>query len=211
MSKKLKPLLNTSKLSASGVITKAGGIVEQMGLHVTTFATPNPPLSAITDQAGKLQIKINKQNAAWSAYKEASDEVQTERAVLEELMEQERFYVEGIANGDRTKILAANFEVRKDQVPVGILPAPLGVITKEGGSDGELIVTWKSVKGAKAYNVEISYDLSDAANWSFYNTCIKCKCYISGIESGTRVYARVVAYNGKGAGGYSDPSTKTVP
>ncbi len=211
MTKKLKPLLSTSKLPASGVITKAGGIVGQIGFHVATFATPNPPLSAITDQSGKLQIKIDKQNAAWSAYKEATEEVQVEREILEELLEQERFYVEGIANGDKVKILAAGFDMRKDPVATGILPAPLNVITKEGSSDGELIVTWKSVKGAKAYNVEISYDNTDAANWAFYITVTKCKCYITGIESGTRVYTRVVAINSNGQGGYSDISTKTVP
>ena len=211
MAKKEKPVLNTSKLPASGVITKAGGIVEQMGLHVSTFATPNPPLSAITDQAGKLQTKIDKQKAALSAYKEATEDVQAERDKLEEFLEQERFYVEVTADGDKVKILASGYDLRKDPVAAGILPAPTNVLTKEGSSDGELVVKWKKVKGAGAYVVEISYDISDAANWSSYATVVTCKCYITGIESGTRVYARVAAVNGKGQGGYSDPSTKTAP
>jgi hypothetical protein len=212
MTVKARPILNLgSKTSAPDVVVRGQGIVDQMGLHVATFATPSPPLTAITDQIGKVQIKLGKQNAAWLAYKAASEDVKTEKIKLLDLLELLRVYVEITADGDVQLIKNSGYDVRQTGVSSGILPAPLGVITKEGTSEGELIVTWRSVKGAKAYNVEISYDHSDAANWTFYGTVAKCKCFVTGIESGTRVYTRVVAINGKGNGGYSDISTKTVP
>jgi len=116
-----------------------------------------------------------------------------------------------VAQGDKLAILSSGFEVRQKPMPFGMLPAPANVSAEAGGSDGEIIVKWDSVKGARSYIVEESFDISDPENWAYQATVTKTKCYISGMESGIRIWVRVVAVNAAGQGAYSDVATKTVP
>ncbi len=206
----LKPILNISTLSPKGVALKGTSIVGKMTGNVN-FPTPNPTLADVTDAVDKLNSKIEQQDLAWLTYHEKTVEVQEYRDLLANVLEAVRSYVGTIARGSESVIASAGLDVRQKPVPTGVLPAPHGVEANTGSSDGEIIVTWERVKGAKAYVVEMCYDLSDAANWTHYASLTPNKCYITGLESGTRIYVRVTAINKFGQGGYSDPATKTVP
>lgn len=208
--KKSKAVSNTAKLSNEGVGTKANSIVQSMTGN-PAFTTPNPPLSDITTYADKLGIKLANQKTALKAYQKATTEVQVAREDLEYALERERSYVETTSEGDKTKILSSGFDVRQDAAPIGILPAPVNVLLKQGGSDGELIATWKRVKGARSYMVEQSFEVGDSANWAIMAVVTKAKCFLSGMDSGTRCWIRVAAINAAGQGSYSDLATKTVP
>lgn len=208
--KKSKAVSNTAKLSNEGVVTKATSIVQSMTGN-TAFATPNPPLSDITDLSDKLALKLANQKTALKDYQTKTNEVQVAREDLEYALERERSYVEITSDGDKTKILSSGFDVKQDATPVGILPAPINVLLKQGGSDGELIATWKRVKGARSYVVEQSFEVGDSTNWSIIAVVTKAKCFLSGMESGTRCWIRVAAINAAGQGSYSDLATKTVP
>ena len=206
----MRPILNISKLTPVEVALKGSSIVGKMTGNIN-FTTPSPPLADITGAVDQLLAKLEEQKLAALTYHEKTVQVQELRDQLANVLEAERGYVGTIARGSESVIASAGFDVRQKPVASGILPAPTGVLAKEGSSDGEIIVVWQKVKGAKAYVVEISYDLSDVGNWTYEATVVQNRCYISGIESGTRIYARVVAINAAGQGGYSDPATKTAP
>lgn len=205
-----RPILNISKLIPKDVAIRGISIVGKMTGN-GTFPTPNPPLVDIKDYCDTLLERIAEQDTAWLAYHEKVVQVQELRDKVVNALELEANYVASIALGSESVIASAGMDVRQKPVPIGILPAPHGVEANTGSSDGEIIVTWERVKGAKAYVVEMCYDLSDAANWTHYASLTPNKCYITGLESGTRIYVRVTAINKLGQGGYSDPATKTAP
>lgn len=205
-----RPVLNISTLSPKGLALKGTSIVGKMTGN-THFLTPNPPLADVQDAVDKLNAKIEQQDLAWLTYHEKTVEVQEYRDALANVLENVRSYVGNIAQGSETIIASAGMDVRQKPTPTVVLPAPRGVEANPGSSDGEIIVTWERVKGAKAYVVEMCYDIGDAANWTHYASVVSNKCYITNVESGTRIYVRVTAINKLGQGGYSDPATKTAP
>lgn len=159
----------------------------------------------------KCSTKLTEQSVAFQTYQQKTIEVQTEKDNLLNLLDTEGNYVETAANGDEAKIVSAGFDVKKAAEPIGLLPAPKKVLALEGANDGDITVTWDRVVGAKSYIVEISFDITSAENWSYQATVTKAKCFIGGLDSGTRIWTRVAAINAAGQGAYSDPATKTVP
>lgn len=208
--KKQKAILNLSRATANEVAVKASTIVSKMTANAN-FTTPAPTLSSITTQINLLNTKLTEQSTAFRTYQQKTVEVLTEKDNLLNLLDTEGTYVENAANGDEVKILSAGFDVKQKAIPIGLLPAPKDVLAEEGGSDGEVIVSWSPVRGAKSYVVEMSLDITSPDNWNYQATVTKSKCYLSALDSGTRIWVRVVAINAAGQGAYSDPATKTVP
>ena len=207
---KKKAALNLRNASAAEVALKASTIVSKMTSN-PNFTTPNPTLASITTQLNLLNTKLQEQDVAIKTQIQKTADVQIEKENLLELLNKECNYVDSAANGSDVKILSAGFDVKKDAVPLGLLPAPKKVLALEGANDGEINGTWEAVKGAKSYIVELSTDINDVSNWEHKVTVTKAKCTIVGLTSGVRVWIRVAAINGAGQGAYSDPATKTVP
>jgi len=208
--KKQKAILNLSRATANEVAVKASTIVSKMTTNAN-FPAPAPALNIITSQISLLNTKLTEQETAFKTYQQKTVEVQTEKDNLINLLETEGNYVENVSNGDEIKILSAGYDVKQKAMPIGLLPAPKDVLASEGGSEGEVIVTWKPVRGAKSYVVEMSLDITSPDNWNYQATVTKTKCYLSALDSGTRIWVRVVAINAAGQGAFSDPATKTVP
>ncbi|MFN8284030.1 MAG: fibronectin type III domain-containing protein [Chitinophagales bacterium] len=208
--KKQKAILNLSRKSVTEVVTKGGSIILKMTGNAT-FPTPMPELNSIQLQIDVVNSKLAEQKEAFKTYQQKTVELENEKDNLIGLLELLGNYVNKNADGDVAKILSAGYDVKKASTPAGLLPSPLNVLAKEGANSGDIVVSWKSMKGAKSYLVDMTYDVSDEEQWTFQAAVVKAKCFISGIDSGTRVWVRVSAVNSAGQGAYSDPATKVAP
>lgn len=179
--KKQKAILNLSRATANDVAVKAATIVNKMTGN-TVFPAPSPALASITTQMNLLNTKLTEQKVAFQTYQQKTVEVLTEKDNLFNLLETEGNYVETAANGDEAKILSAGYDVKKAAVPIGLLPAPQNLLAKEGPNDGQVIGIWDTVKGAKSYVVELSYNIQYTTQWSYQATVTKAKCVISGLK-----------------------------
>ena len=208
--KKPKAILNLSKKGVPEVAAKSATIHDQMKNN-PTFPAPAPPLDDIKLQRDVMLSKLTDQKAAFNIYQQKTVELENEKDNLIGLLEAQGNYVDSVAKGDIAIILSAGYEVRKAPTPAGLLPAPLNALAQQGANSGDIIATWKSVKGAKSYVVDITFDISDESQWTYQATVTKTKCFIAGIDSGTRIWIRVSAVNAAGQGAYSDPATKVAP
>lgn len=207
---KKKAVLNLGHASAAEVALKASTIVSKMTGN-TNFTTPSPTLAIVTAQLTTLNNKMREQAIAEKTASEKTAEMNTEKDTLTEVLQKLCSYVDGAANGVEAKILSSGFDVKKDAVAIGLLPAPKKVLALEGANDGEINGTWGTVTGAKSYIVELSTDIQDINGWTYQMTVTKAKCTITELTSGMRIWIRVAAINAAGQGAYSDPATKTVP
>src|SRR2546430_16623751 len=82
------------------------------------------------------------------------------RSVLEALVMQEASYVQSISGGDKATIESAGFAVRTEPTRIGQLDAPAHVTVSPGQTDGSVRISWKKVRGARAYNVDRALDSS---------------------------------------------------
>lgn len=186
--------------------------VEMVGkarTHVTmmtgnaAFTTPTPTLAAITTATDAL-------DAANNAYdfnrgkleKEARD---TKFRELKKLLRELGGYVQANCNGDRELILSTGFDVRRNSLPVGQLPAPLGVLALVTLYPGKLEVRWDGVKGRSTYELWMtSEDPNVESGWKLLMLTTKTRNLVDGLASGKVYNFRVVARGPLGASPVSD-------
>lgn len=210
MAKKIKIALNLSRLNGSELTEKASLVEMKMTGNVHF---PNPPFSPIDlkNQSELLRAKMTEQAAAFELYKQKSVEVNNERQKLAAMIEQDAAYVENIANGDAAKILSAGYDVRNDSTSGTAITVPQIVSLKDGGANGALELSFRSVKGARSYVVEYTTDVTAPDSWQIIDIITRSKTTITGLKSGTQVWIRVRTVLSNGQSAPSDPATKFVP
>ena len=87
--------------------------------------------------------------------------LETERSLLREsvvslddLTVQLAVYVENVANGNGATMQLAGFQLANPPVPIGQLPPPQNLRGSTADIDGNVMLKWNSVHGAKSYFVE---------------------------------------------------------
>lgn len=208
--KTIQAILNLSNAGISAIREKAELIILKM-LNNPFFPTPTPSLDTIKIELDALAQDQAEQAAAYQTYKEKTKVIAARKINIKSLLRQEGTYVEIIAEGDESIILSSGFDVKHNATPTNILNAPLSLLAVEGNGAGELVCTWQSVKGAKAYNVEQSLDISNPNNWQHVQTVTKIRCVVKGLSSGARMWFRVAAVGAVGEGAFSDVTTRIVP
>jgi hypothetical protein len=166
------------------------------------FATPNPPLPAITTEVDKLETDF--QNAL-DGGKTKTKAVRLQKNKVLDLVTSLSAYVQTTSLGDEVKILSSGFDVRKTRTPVGILPPPQNVRVVFGEHPGELIVRWNGVARRSGYKVQMTTDVNSAESWEDLpgGETGQVRLVVSGLTSGTIYWFRVFT---KSAAGYSGPS-----
>lgn len=185
---------------------------------------PNPALSVIDAQVVILGTDISAA-AGGDHSKVAAMHAQEEK--VDNLLNQLGNYVEQTANaaallgGDATSIIrSAGMDVAAPRTKSPVPDAPTGV---EGVSivEGNIDLSWKKVKYARAFIIEISSDLAATGgtttgepatarvyiNWAIADVCHKPKITLSGLVSGTKYAVRIIA---SGTAGKSVASSVVV-
>lgn len=119
-------------------------------------------------------------------------------------------YVESASDGDKAKIESAGFTVRNPPVPIGALPAPTDLQVFASEHAGSADVSWKNVRGAKAYTIERAAD-APHLDWGVIGNSTKRQASLNSMVSGTKYWFRVSAIGAAGQSAWSDPVPLFAP
>lgn len=202
--------LNIRGLSTTEKVAKAKLIITALTDNAA-FTTPQPSLDAITTAADELEAAhAETQTARQTAVTKTSIMHEKEEA-LELLLRQLAGYIESVAGDDESKILSAGISIRTTTPATQAPATPIALSATEGDHDGEIDLSWDTVKGAKSYVIERSPDPPTATSWVHEAVSLKSSATVGGLVSGTRYWFRVAAVMSSGQSGWSDPATKIAP
>ncbi len=190
----------------------------QFGIDVDTKMSADPTYAglsaaqgAMTTSKTTLQTKWTEYNAALQLSQQKLTEVQSAEADFDKEMGQLANDVENLADGNVSIIQGAGMDVKSPKSPPQIPEQVLNLKAEEGDSSGTMKLSWKKVKGAKSYNVEITTDVNTPASWAFKISSTKAKITVNTLTSGTKYWFRVYAVGAAGDGAPSDPAVKYAP
>ncbi len=124
--------------------------------------------------------------------------------VIQQLLQQQANYVEGIALGDLPILESSGFDVAKLPTPLGIPNAPKRVVAVYTAKRGQIDLRFNGSHGAKFYNVMCSTDPSNAAHWILLANTTRNRYSATGLVSNITHYFRVVAVGAAGESVASD-------
>lgn len=205
-----KVKLNIRGLSTTDKVAKARQIVKALTGN-PDFTTPQPTLATITTGADELETAHGDVQTARQTAVTMTSIMHEKEAALEGLLRQLAGYIESVAGDDESKILSAGISVRTATPAVQTVATPLALAATEGDHDGEIDLSWDTVKGAKSYVIDRSPDPPTATSWVHEAVSSKSSATINGLSSGTRYWFRVGTVMSSGQSGWSDPATKIAP
>ncbi|HLD35310.1 MAG TPA: fibronectin type III domain-containing protein [Planctomycetota bacterium] len=175
------------------------------------FATPNPALADITAKTTALRTSYNAALSKRAQAKAATDLQDADEKELDLKLTQASLYVENVSAGNDGKILSAGMNLRHNIVRIGELSVPKNLLAKAGGGDGEIILNWDPVRGARSYVVEITTDANVPSSWKHKTNVTESSAAITGLTSGGKFWFRVAGVGAAGQGPFSDPAAKYAP
>lgn len=203
--------LDFRKLSPADKVVRATQIVASLTGNLN-YPTPNPPLATVTAAIDTLQTSIvDTQKARQAAQAKTAAQHDNEEA-LDQIMRQLAAYIENVSDGDDAKIRSAGVSIRSAATPSSeILSAPTALSATEGDHEGEIDLSWNSVKRARSYVIQHSADPPTDTSWTQNQVVTTSSATVSGLTRGAKHWFRVAAVGSGGQSGWSDPATKIAP
>jgi len=205
-----KIALGLGKLKPEPKIQLATDIKTGMTGNVNT-PNPNPPLATIGTLTTTCETKLTAVNSLEEQLDAARGELDAALSALDNGLTLEAAYVQDVTGGDAIKIATTNMPIKRPSEPIGPLGQVLDLAVKEGANQGELKASWKRLRGAKSYDVQISVDPFTLTSWQGVAPSPKVRTTITGLTSGAKMWVRVRGIGKAGPGPWSDPATKIVP
>lgn len=174
------------------------------------FPTPNPAVADLTAAADALEAAYNDAQAARLVSKTKTGIQDAQALNTDALVNQLASYVDNASGGDAEKIASAGFAVRATPTPVGDLPAPTDLQVLPSEHAGSADVSWKSVRGARAYVIERAPD-EPSLNWAVIGTSTRGRAALNTMTSGLKYWFRVAAVGAAGQSAWSDPVPLFAP
>jgi hypothetical protein len=182
------------------------GIVD----NPTVFVTPNPSVETLTAEVDAMEAAYNNAKAARLAAKTLTQILEDQVDSFDSDVSQLASYVDNIANGDSVTIERSGFSVRATPTPVGPLPAPTDLQVEASEHSGHAELSWRSVYGAKVYNIERAEDTTEGT-WKFMGTTTKREASMNTMISGKKYWHRVAAVGAAGQSAWSEPVSIIAP
>jgi hypothetical protein len=203
--------LNLRSLTIPEKIARSQQIVAALTDN-PNFNAPHPPLAQVSAAINELETATN---AAQAARQEAKAKTAAQNAredALDKIMTQLVAHVESIAGDDQQLIMSAGLDVRTAAAPAAAtLPAPPALTATAGDHEGEIDLSWDTVRGARSYVVERSPDPPTESSWTHAAVSTRSQTTIEHLTSGTRHWFRVAAVTATGQSGWSNPAMKIAP
>ena len=190
--------LNATKLSK-----KADIVISKMTGNAS-FPSPTPSLADLTTANEALKAA---ETAASGGDRNAIMIRNDQQLVVANMMRTLAAYISMEANGDGALITSTGFELQRLPEPLPSITRPIDFLTNRGNHTGEVELTWKSVKGAQSYLVEMTLtDPSEKAMWTTVAITSRVKTKLENLEIGKFFYFRVKAIGRSSESSWSDIS-----
>ncbi len=199
--------LNISEKVAVGkdrVMALTGNtVINPDPVKLTDYTKAVNDLQNAQSEVGNAQINLNEKYSRQSDAEKEYDR-QTKRMVSE---------INSLTE-EGSKLSASGFPLASkggEEFPP-VIPAPLNVKASMGKKSGEVNVKWKSVRYSQGYLLQYGNDpaFPDSTTKTEHLGRIS-KTVLSGLETGTKIWVRVLALKGTGKGPWSDVSLTLVP
>ncbi|MCB1211665.1 MAG: fibronectin type III domain-containing protein [Verrucomicrobiales bacterium] len=192
---KAKIKLNLSNRTDDDLVPFCQAIITAMAGNAN-FPTPLPTAlvfdAAVADFAAKLQV----QRLAKAAALQATNEKNTARALLTELLRSRANYVQTESNGNSAIIMSAAMPLRATPSPVGQLQPPSNLRIDLNGVAGVMILMWDRVAYARSYVVQCADASTSQRVWSPVKTANDRKLILDNMEIGKMYAFRVATIGG---------------
>ena len=203
--------LNLHSLSIPEKIARGQQIVTAL-TNNTNFPAPHPPLAQVTAAIGELEAAANAAQAARQEAKARTAAQNGKEEALDRILTQLVAHVESVAGDEQELVLSAGLDVRGPAAPSTSAPsAPASLTATAGDHDGEIDLSWDTVRNARSYVVERSPDPPTETSWAHAAVSTRSTATIQGLTSGTRYWFRVAAVTTGGQTPWSNPAVKVAP
>jgi hypothetical protein len=203
--------LNIRNLTIPEKIARSQQIVTALTSN-PNFTSPQPPLAQVTAVINDLEAAYNATQAARQEAKAKTAAQNQKDEALELVMSQIVSYVESVAGNNQEIIMSAGLDVRSASAPAtSTNSAPTGLTATAGDRDGEIDLSWDTVRGARSYIIERSPDPPTDSSWTHAGVSTRSSTTIEGLTSGTRYWFRVAAVTTNGQSSYSNFAMKIAP
>lgn len=188
---RLFPITNGfDQMTDAYLIVRANTIKAGVAANPDSFPTPSPSL---TDLGGTITAFSAAVQAAEGGDRQAVAEKNAVRQTLVNQLHLLGNYVLFMAQGNEVVATSSNFRISRVAQPLPPLTNPDGLLLKNGRNSGELELSCRAVKGAKAYMYEIAATpVTDATVWERLPGT-GTKFLYEGLESGKEYACRVAA------------------
>ncbi|MCB9168125.1 MAG: fibronectin type III domain-containing protein [Flavobacteriales bacterium] len=195
--------LYLSKLLPAGVLALLRNVVAKMTGNAA-FATPLVPLADMTAKADELQAAIEEATFGSRQSKLLRDEILEEAKAM---LDAQAGYVRGVCNGEAALLESSGFDLAKPREPIGVPGIPQDMRAGITNRRGELKLRWKSVHGARGYQVWMTdKDPTLEANWQAIGYTTRVTHLVDSLDSFKAYWFCVSAIGTAGEGMQSDPA-----
>jgi hypothetical protein len=204
---------NLSSLSIPEKLARAQQLVAALTGN-PNFTSPHPPLAEVTAAIEELEAAAN---AAQAARQEAKARTATQNAkedAFDQILVQLVAHVESVAGNNQEIIMSAGLDVRGAGGPSHTPSTPsfsISLTATVGDHDGEIDLSWDTVRGARSYVVQRSPDPPSEPTWTHSGVSTRSRTTVEGLNSGTRYWFRVAAITASGQSAWSNPVVKIAP
>jgi hypothetical protein len=205
--------LNLRSLSIPEKLARARQIVAALTGNLN-FTSPHPPLAQVTAAVEELEAASNAAQAARQEAKARTAAQNAKDEALDQILTQLVAYVESVAGNDDELIMSAGLNVRAPSGPAHSAvsqPGSISLTATTGDHDGEIDLSWDTVRGARSYVIQRSPDPPNENTWTHSGVSTRSRTTVEGLNSGTRYWFRVAAVNSSGQGPWSNPVVKIAP
>lgn len=113
--------------------------------------------------------------------------------------------INGIAAGDKAKLLTCGLPLRRENQPIGELPPPVKLMNRLTTTTGRVALEWQGPEGSRMYNVFVSTS-NDPFNWVLVAATTKQKYNADALEPGSIYWFAVSAVGMAGESSKSEPA-----
>jgi len=203
--------LNLRNLTIPEKIARSQQIVAALTGN-PNFNAPHPPLAQVTAAINELEAASNAAQAARQDAKAKTAAQNAKEEALDRIMTQLVAHVESVAGDDQQLIMSAGLDVRAAAASASAtVSAPPALTATAGDHDGEIDLSWDTVRGARSYVIERSPDPPTESSWTHAAVSTRSQTTIEDLTSGTRYWFRVAAITATGQSGWSNPAMKIAP
>jgi Fibronectin type III domain len=206
---------NLRNLSIPEKIARAQQIVAALTDN-PNFTDPHPPLAQVTAAINELEDAANAAQAARQEAKARTAAQNSKEEALDKMLTQLVAHVESIAGDDEQRILSAGLDPRTaaSSHSVSHLAAsstPPNLTATFGDHEGEIDLSWDTVRGARSYIVQRSPDPPTETSWTHVAVATRSRITVENLTSGTRYWFRVAAVTPTGDSPWSNLAVKIAP